>query len=354
MVAALDAAHRRKLGKIRRDSRSSFKEWKAAMRDARLAMLIVMGLSSAIIAELPAIAQTYPRSSVKIIVSIPPGGVGDVVTRLVSQQLQTAWKVPVVVENRPGGNAAIAAQAVARSAPDGHTFLVAPDAAFTSSPFLSINKLPYSLDEFTPITVLVRLTPVLAVNASLPVKTVEDLVALSKSRPGSLSYGSFGTYTHLSMEDFKQRTGADLLHVPYRGSGPAITDLLSGQISAVFASLSTVEEHAKAGSLRIIAAATKERLPDYSDLPTVADSGIANFETSAWFGLFGPANMPTELAERVRDDVSLALATPESIEFFRKNTIQRIDMPLAGFARLIRRDAEHWGALIKSIGLKLD
>jgi tripartite-type tricarboxylate transporter receptor subunit TctC len=156
------------------------------------------------------------------------------------------------------------------------------------------------------------------------------------------------------MEDFKQRTGADLLHVPYRGSGPAITDLLSGQISAVFASLSTVEEHAKAGSLRIIAAATKERLPDYSDLPTVADSGIANFETSAWFGLFGPANMPTELAERVRDDVSLALATPESIEFFRKNTIQRIDMPLAGFARLIRRDAEHWGALIKSIGLKLD
>src|SRR3977135_3380644 len=154
MVAALDAAHRRKLGKIRRDSRSSFKEWKAAMRDARLAMLIVMGLSSAIIAELPAFAQTYPRSSVKIIVSIPPGGVGDVVTRIVSQQLQTAWKVPVVVENRAGGNAAIAAQAVARSAPDGYTLLVAPDAAFTTAPFLSTNKLPYSADEFSQLLFL--------------------------------------------------------------------------------------------------------------------------------------------------------------------------------------------------------
>jgi tripartite-type tricarboxylate transporter receptor subunit TctC len=260
------------------------------------------------------------------------------------------------VENRAGGNAAVAAQAVARSAPDGYTLLVAPDAAFTTAPFLSTHKLPYSADEFTPIMVLVRVTPILAVNASVPVKTVRDLVTLSKSKPGSLSYGSFGagTYTHLSMEDFKQRTGADLLHVPYRGSGPAVTDLLSGRIAAVFASLSTVEEHTKAGSLRIVAAATKERLPAYPDLPTVAESGLPNFETSAWFGLFGPAQMPTQLVEKIRNDVSLVLGTPESIEFFRKNTIQRVDMPSAEVAQLMRRDAEHWGALIRSIGLKLD
>jgi tripartite-type tricarboxylate transporter receptor subunit TctC len=163
-------------------ARSEEIQGRTAMKDARL--LIVMGLLGAITTASPVIAQIYPISPVKIIVSIPPGGVGDVVTRTVSQQLQIAWKVPVVVENRAGGNAAIAAQAVARSAPDGHTLLVAPDAAFTTAPFLSTNKLPYSVDGFTPIMVLVRVTPVLAVNASLPVTTVMDFVGAFKLQTG--------------------------------------------------------------------------------------------------------------------------------------------------------------------------
>jgi tripartite-type tricarboxylate transporter receptor subunit TctC len=302
-----------------------------------------------------AAAQTapFPQSTVRFIVAIPAGGVGDAVIRIAAQYLQTQWKVPVIVDNRPGGNGAIAAQAAARATADGTTLLVIQDAAFTSSPFLSEKPLSYSIDELTPIMPLVEVTPVLAVNASLPVSSIGELIQLSKSKPGSLAYGSFGvgTYSHLSMEDFKLRAGIDALHVPYRGSASAVADLVSGQLSLILASISTVEEHSKSGSLRLIAAATRERLPNYPDLPTVAEAGFPGFETSAWFGLFGPVNLSLDLVETIHLDVSRSLSTPTAREYFRVNSVRRREMSSAQFRELIDKDSQHWARLIKTLGV---
>ena len=191
-------------------------------------------------------AQNYPSGPVKLIVPIPAGGVTDVMARVVGQRLQEMWGQTVVVENRPGGNSGVGAQAVERSPADGLTLLVAPDSTFTANPAL-FSKLIYDPDAFTPISVLCRGTPMLIVHPSLPVKTVPELIAYAKANPGKLSYGSFGigTYAHLSMEDLKQRTGMEMQHVPYRGAAPALNGLLGNEVSVMLLNLSSVEQHAK-------------------------------------------------------------------------------------------------------------
>src|SRR5262245_20779216 len=173
-------------------------------------------------------AESYPSGTVKLIVPVPAGGVTDTMARIVAQRLTEAWSQPVVVDNRPGGNYAVGAQAVAHAPADGLTLLVAPDSTVTANPQL-FSKLPYDpFKDLTPISVLCRITPVLVINPSLPVKSAQELIALAKAKPGGLNYGSYGigTYAHLSMEDFKQRTGTDIVHIPYRGAAPATTALL--------------------------------------------------------------------------------------------------------------------------------
>ena len=197
----------------------------------------------------------------------------------------------VVVENRPGGNSGVGAHDVERLAPDGLTLLVAPDSTFTANPAL-FSKLIYNPDNFTPISVLCRGTPMLMVHPSLPVKTMPELIAYAKANPGKLSYGSFGigTYAHLSMEDLKQRTGIEMQHVPYRGAAPALNGLLGNEVQVMLLNLSSVDEQAKVGQVRLIAAATESRVPVLPDLPTIAET-VPGFNTSVWFGLWGPAKV---------------------------------------------------------------
>src|SRR5436309_3449370 len=187
------------------------------------------------------------------------------------------------------------AQAVERAAADELTLLVAPDSTFTANPAL-FSKLIYDPDGFAPIAALCRGTPMLIVHPSLPVKTAPEFIAYAKANPGKLSYGSFGigTYSHLSMEDLKQRTGIDLQHVPYRGAAPAVNGFLGNEVSAMIINLSSVEEHAKAGKVRLIAAATEKRVPGQPDLPAVSET-VPGFSTSVWFGLWGPVKMPPDL-----------------------------------------------------------
>ena len=211
--------------------------------------------------------------------------------RIVAQRLTEAWGHPVVVDNRPGGNYAVGAQTVARSPADGLTLLVAPDSTVTANPHL-FSKLPYDpVKDLTPIIVLCRITPVLVVNPSLDAKSVPELIALAKAKPGSLNYGSYGigTYAHLSMEDFKQKTGTDIVHIPYRGAAPAATALLAGDVSMLLLNLSSIEEHEKTGKARILAVASDKRAVLRPDLPTVAEAGVPGFSTTAWFALMGPA-----------------------------------------------------------------
>lgn len=301
-------------------------------------------------------AQTYPSGPVKLIVPVPAGGVTDTMARIVAQRLTEAWGHPVVVDNRPGGNYAVGAQAVARSPADGLTLLVAPDSTVTANPHL-FSKLPYDpVKDLTPIIVLCRITPVLVVNPSLDAKSVPELIALAKAKPGSLNYGSYGigTYAHLSMEDFKQKTGTDIVHIPYRGAAPAATALLAGDVSMLLLNLSSIEEHEKAGKVRILAVASDKRAVLRPDLPTVAEAGVPGFSTTAWFALWGPPNMAPELVARIHADVAKVLESPQSREFFRTNSFERVDLSPAQFSQLIQDDLKHWGALVKAVGAKLD
>ena len=303
-----------------------------------------------------AYAQTYPSGPVKLIVPVPAGGVTDTMARIVAQRLTEAWGHPVVVDNRPGGNYAVGAQTVARSPADGLTLLVAPDSTVTANPHL-FSKLPYDpVKDLTPIIVLCRITPVLVVNPSLDAKSVPELIALAKAKPGSLNYGSYGigTYAHLSMEDFKQKTGTDIVHIPYRGAAPAATALLAGDVSMLLLNLSSIEEHEKAGKARIFAVASHKRAVLRPDLPTVAEAGVPGFSTTAWFALWGPPNMAPELVARIHADVAKVLELPQSREFFRTNSFERVDLSPAQFSQLIQDDLKHWGALVKAVGAKLD
>jgi tripartite-type tricarboxylate transporter receptor subunit TctC len=299
-------------------------------------------------------AQKYPSGPVKLVVPIPAGGVTDVMARVISQRLQAMWGQPVVVENRPGGNSGVGAQDVERSPANGLTLLVAPDSTFTANPAL-FSKLIYDPNDFTPISVLCRGTPMLIVHPSLPVKTVPELIAYAKANPGKLSYGSFGigTYAHLSMEELKRQTGIDMQHVPYRGAAPALTGLLGNEVSVMLLNLSSVEADATAGQVRLIAAATENRVPRLPDLPTVGEV-VPGFKTSVWFGLWGPAKMPPELLAKIHDDVAKALDFPETKQFFQTNSLERVDLSPADFSKLIQGDLAHWSALIKSVGVKIE
>jgi tripartite-type tricarboxylate transporter receptor subunit TctC len=319
------------------------------MKLASVALAVLLAAASS------AAAQNYPSGPVKLIVPVPAGGVTDTMARIVGQRLNEAWNQSVIVENRPGGNYATGTQAVARSPADGLTLLVAPDSTFTANPSL-MSKLPYNIKDFVPVMVLCRITPVLVINANVPAKDVKELIALAKSKPGALNYGSYGvgSYAHLSMEDFKQKTGTDILHVPYRGAAPAATGLLGGEVSMLLLNISSIEEHEKTGKVRILAAANDKRSPLRPDLPTVAESGVPGFATTAWFGLFAPANTPPEVVSKIHADVSKALDHPQTKEFFAKNSFERVALTPQEFPRLIESDSKHWEALVKSVGAKLE
>jgi len=301
-----------------------------------------------------ATAQNYPSGPVKLIVPVPAGGVTDVMARVIGQRLQEMWGQSVVVENRPGGNTGVGAQAVERSPSDGLTLLVSADSTFTANPAL-FSKMVYNPDNFTPISVLCRGTPMLLVNPALPVKSVGELIAYSKANPGKLSYASFGigTYAQLSMEDLKQRTGLDAQHVPYKGAAPALNGILANEVQAMLLNLSSVEEQAKAGKVRLIAAATDKRVAALPDLPTISET-VPGFQTSVWFGLWGPPNLPPAVLAKIHADVSKALDLPETQAFFKTNSLQRVNLSPQDFGKLIQSDLKHWTALINAVGAKVE
>jgi len=300
-------------------------------------------------------AQSYPNGQVRLIVPTSPGGVTDTMARIVAQRLTETINQAVIVDNRAGGNGSVGAIAVARAPVDGLTLLVTSDATITANPSLS-SKLGYSAKDFTPIIVLCRGTPMLVVNGAVPANNVKELIALAKSKPGALNYGSYGvgTYAHLSMEEFKQRTGTDIVHIPYRGASPAAQALLAGDVSMLLLNYSSIADHEKTGKVKILAAAGVKRAQVRPELPTIAEAGVPGFSTTVWFALFGPANMPAELVNKIHADVSKVLDLPQSKEFFEKNSFERVTDSPAEFAKLVEHDSQHWDALIKQVGAKVD
>ena len=297
-----------------------------------------------------AAAQAFPQRAVKIVVPTSPGGATDAFSRALAPRLAEAWGQPVLVENRPGANQILGAEYVSKSAPDGSTLLVSDASSFVINPHL-YKKLPYDgLHGFTPITVLVRFPWVIAVNASVPVKTFQELVAYAKQNPGKLSYGSFGlgSSAHISVDYLKHLLGIDIVHVPYKGAAPAVTDLLGGQIQMMMVTPLLVEPHARAGNLRLIAAATAQRIPALPDLPTVAESGVPGYEAGTWFALVGPPEMPREVVAKIYAGAAKILGDPA----FREQYVTRQWFEAVGntpeqFAEYLKSEYARWDRLIK-------
>jgi tripartite-type tricarboxylate transporter receptor subunit TctC len=300
-------------------------------------------------------AQTYPNRPVHLIVPFAAGGSADVVARGLAQGLGEAWGHQVVVENKPGANTQIAAEFVAKSAPDGYTLLLGSEGTFVMNPFL-YGKLPYDPNkDFAPITALVAINQVLAVNPSVPVHTIGELVALAKRNPATLSYGTtgFGSASHLNMEQLDRMAGIKTVAVHYRGSGPALADVIAGHVPLTFASIGLVYEPMKAGLVRLVAVVSPTRFSELPDVPTIAESGLPGFDGTSWFGLFAPAGTAREIVARINADVQKVFGDPAFRErFLRPNVLEpRVTSP-DEFAAAISSGAAKWGAIIRGANLK--
>lgn len=297
-------------------------------------------------------AKDYPNANIRLIVNVAAGGVTDAIARVVGQGLYEKWGKPVIVENRVGGNSSIAALAVSRSAADGYTLFVTADAPFTATPFM-VKDLNFTIHDFTPIAVICRPVPVLAVQASMKIKTLDEFLKLAEAQPAKLNYGSqgLGTYGHLGMEDFIRRAGIKVVHVPYRGGAPALEGLVRGDVNALIINYSNIAPFAQSGDVTILAAASDRRASVRPELPTMMET-IPGFSVSTWFGIFGPSNMPPDLTAKIRQGVESVLETEKLTEFMKLNSCERETATPQQFRNLIAADAKHWQAVIESVGIK--
>jgi len=302
-------------------------------------------------------AQSFPSRPVKIVVPTSPGGATDAFSRALAPRFSEIWGQPVLVENRPGANQILGADHVAKSAPDGHTLLVSDASSFVMNPHL-YKKLPYDgVNGFTPITVLVRFPWVIAVHASVPANTFQELVAYAKANPGKLSYGSFGlgSSAHISVDYLKNLLGINIVHVPYKGAGPAVTDLLSGQIQMMMVTPLLVEPHARAGRLKLVAAATAQRIPALPGLPTVAESGVPGYEAGTWFALMGPAGVPRDIVARIYADTTKILGNAAFREqYVSKQWFEVVGNTPGEFADYLKSEYARWDRLIRLSGVTVE
>jgi tripartite-type tricarboxylate transporter receptor subunit TctC len=304
----------------------------------------------------PALAQTYPTKPIRMVVPFPPGGTTDILGRVAAQKLSEALGQQVIVDNRPGAGGNIGTEAVAKSPPDGYTLLTDPGSTLTMNPSL-FAKLPFDpLKDFAPVSILAAVPNLLVVHPSLPVRNVKELIALAKARPGQLNYASSGAgqSTHLSMELFKSMARVNMTHVPYKGSSPAITDLLGGHVLLMFDNMPSALPHAKAGKLRGIAVSTAKRSPVTPDVPTVAESGLPGFEVSVWFAVLAPAGTPREIVERLNGVLVKALKSADVRERLSSQGAEPIGDTPAEFTAVMKRDLLKWAKVVKDADIKLD
>ena len=312
-------------------------------------------LAAVLAAAASAQAQQWPSKPIRVIVNFPPGGAADQIARLVAPTLAEALGQPVVVENRPGANGNIGAEAVAKSPPDGYTLLMSSGGAFSVNPHL-YTKLPFDpLKDLEPIAAAARILVFLVVKPDLPAKSVNEFVALARANPGKLSYGSpgSGSSPHIATAMFARAAGIQVTHVPYKGAAPALTDLLGGQLDFMFdpgIGLGQV----RAGKLRLLAVGSPKRSPLFPDTPTVAESGIAGFDADSWFGFYAPAGLPPDVAARLNREINRALQTPAVRDRIAAIGGEPVAMSAAEFAEVQRKDRERFGAVIREAGIKLD
>ena len=303
-----------------------------------------------------AFAQAYPNHSIRLVVPFPAGGTTDILARDVAKQLTETLGQAVVVDNRPGAGGNIGADLVAKAAPDGYTLLMGTVGTHAINPSLYA-KMPYDhVKDFVPVVLVAGVPNVLVVNPSVPVNTVADLVKLAKAKPGSINFASSGSGTsiHLSGELFKTMAGVDMTHVPYKGSSPALTDLMGGQVQIMFDNLPSSLPLIKSGKLRAVAVTSLKRAPALPDVPTVAESGFPGFEASSWFGILAPAGTPAPIVARLNAEVNKWLQSPEAKQQLLTQGAEAAGGPPESFVAHIRAETEKWAKVVKASGAKVD
>jgi tripartite-type tricarboxylate transporter receptor subunit TctC len=298
-------------------------------------------------------AASYPSKLIRIIVPFPAGGATDVMTRNIAQKLNEVWKQPVVVENRPGANGMIGADAVAKSQADGYTYLAATIAH--SANVSLFPKAPYRFQrDLQPVAILGLIPLVPVVNANSPIRSLQDLVAASKRQNLNAGSGGNGTAAHLTLELFKGVTGAKIQHVPYKGGAPAMTDLLGGQIDVIFALLPECLPHVRSGKLRALAVTTETRYPLLPDVPTTSEAGIPGIEVTSWNGLMVPSGTPSDIVSKINAAVTQVVGMPDVKARIIEQGFQPAPMSVSDAEKFVRADVERWAKVIREANIKAD
>ena len=302
---------------------------------------------------LPVAAQNYPTRAVRLVVPSSPGGGTDISARILAPQLTQFLGQQVVVENRPGAGTMIGGEAVARAAPDGYTLLMGIST-------LAINpamykKVPYdALKDLAPISQAVALSNVLVVHPSLPAKSIKEFIALVKPRPGQINFASagVGTSPHLSMELFLVMTGLKMLHIPYKGSGPGVTDLIAGHVPAMMPNMLSAQPHIKSGRLRALGVTGSKRAPGADDIPTIAEAGVPGYEAVQWYGVLAPAATPRDIIVKLHTGVVRALQNPEVRQRLLNDGAEPVGSSPEEFAAYLRGETAKWAKVIQAAGIK--
>lgn len=316
---------------------------------------LAIGLTAMASSTFAQAATNYPARPIKIVVPFAPGGTTDMLARLVGQRLTQSWGQPVVIENKPGAGATLGADMVAKSAPDGYTLLMG--AAHHTIAQQVYAKIPYHFDrDFAPITMVAMVPNMVVVNSEVPAKNIAEFIALAKTQPGKLNYGSAGAGTahHLIGEMFKLRAGVDLVHVPYKGSAPAVADLLSGQVQLMFDTVTSGLPQVKAGKLRALAVTTAKRSSAMPDVPSLSETALPGFDVGTWFGLLAPAATPTAIVQKLNAEIVKIIQQPD----VRKQMLEAGSEPMGNtsqqMAAQIKAELEAFESVVKQIKLVVE
>ena len=315
----------------------------------------VLATAASLVAPAAALAQNYPDKPIRMVLPFPPGGVTDLLARALAEKLSPRLGQPVVIDNKPGAGTILASDLVARAPADGYTLLLAASSLGTAP--LLYDKVGYdAIKSFAPVTQVASVVHVLVVNQQLPVKSVAELIAYAKANPGKLNYASTGsgTSTHLEGELFKSMANTFMVHIPYKGSGPALTDVVGGQVSVMFDALGSSGPFIRSGKLRALAVTTGKRSPSIPELPTVAESGLPGYEAMPWLGIVAPAGTPQPIVDRLHRETAEILKDPELRERFKGWGLDIIGNSPAEFSSFLRRDIDQWAKVISSAKIKAD
>jgi tripartite-type tricarboxylate transporter receptor subunit TctC len=301
-----------------------------------------------------AVAQGYPAKTIKLVVPFPPGGSTDIFARTIGNKLSEALKQQVIIDNRPGAGGSIGADAVAKSAPDGYTLLMGHIGTLAVNPAI-YPRLPYDPQkDFAPVTLVATVPNILVVSPSLPVNSVAELVAYAKANPGKLSYGSGGngSAAHIAVELFKQKTGTDIVHIPYKGTAPSVTDVIGGQIAMTMTGAPPLMQFVTSGRLKALGVSSTRRVEALPNVPTIAEAGVKDFEATQWYGIVAPAGTPREIVMRLNQEIHAILKTPEMRERIQSEGAVAAPTTPEEFAVLIKSEGARWGAVVKAAGVK--